>query len=121
MGREEQIGSCVGSSGCQHGIKAGAIDVPAATVRIAKEIVMARRSRLPRRANTVRFQPLRREKSFPDAQFHQRLSYLWRQRLANAKVLVGGLLDQGNAEPTAAELKRRHRTRGPAADNHNIE
>ena len=121
MGGEKQLGSGVGSSGCQHGIKAGTINVPAAAVRIAKEIVMARGLCLPRRANTVRFQSLGREKSLPHTEFHQRLSYLWRQRLANARILVGGLLDQGDAKPTAAKVERSHRTRGSAAGNHNIE
>src|SRR5262249_17749331 len=109
------------SSPCQHGIKAGAIHVPAATVRIEKEIAMARSGRLPRGANTVRFHWLGREKSLPNTQLHQRLSYLWWQRLTNTRVLVGGLLDQRNAEPTAAEIERRHRTRRAAASNHNIE
>src|SRR5579859_401668 len=121
MGGEEQLGSCVSSRVCQHGIKAGAINVPAAAVWIEEEIAMARGGCIPGGANTVRFQWLGRKKSLPDAQLHQRASYLWRQCLANAIVLIGGLLDQRNVETTAAELECRHRTRGAAAGNHNIE
>ena len=121
MGGEEQLGSCLGSSACQHGIKTGAINMPAAAVRIEKEIAMARGRRLPRRADTVRFQSFGREKSLPDTELQQRPSHFWWQRLANTKVLVRGLLDQRNAEPTAAKIERGHRTRGSAAGNHNIE
>lgn len=121
MGGEEQFSSCVGSSGGQHGIKAGAINMPAAAIGIVKEIVVARGSRLPGRANAVRFQPLGREKTLPDTQVHQRLSYLRWQCLANARVFVGGLLNQRNAEPTAAKVERRNRTCGSSAGNYNIE
>src|SRR5262249_41156226 len=105
MGGQEQLSPCVGGSACQHGIKAGAINVPAATERIVKKIAMARGSRLPRRADAVRFQFVGGEKSIPDTQLHQRPAHLWWQRLANANVLVGGLLDQRNAEPTATKIE----------------
>src|SRR5262249_16759337 len=89
-----------------HGIKAGAIDVPATAVGIEKEIAVARGGRLPRRADTVGFQSLAGgEKSVPDTQLGQRPSQLWWQRLANARSVVGRLLDQGNAEPAAAEIE----------------
>src|SRR5258708_39594100 len=91
---------------CEHRVKAGTIDVPAAAVGIEEEVVMAGGRRLPRRADAIRLQPLGRQKLLPDSQLRQKLSDFRRHRFADTKILVGGLLDYRNEKPAAAQIER---------------
>jgi hypothetical protein len=63
---------------------------------------MARDRRFPRRSDTVRLDTVGRKRPLPAAQLRQEPSDFRWQRLANAKALVRGLLDEHDAEPAAA-------------------
>jgi hypothetical protein len=124
--RRQKLRSRACGCASEHRVKSGAIDMPAAAVRVEEEIAMAGDRRFPRRPDAVRLQAVCRQKPLPKAQLHQRHSDFRRQRLADAKIIVGGLfdsrgLDQGHMEAAPAKINSRSGAGGSTASHYNIE
>src|SRR5215831_8670095 len=80
--RQEQRGSRLGSCGGEHGVKAGPINVPAASIRVLNKILVAGSRPFPRRSDSVRWQWSTLEEPFPDSQFRQLMTNHRRQGLS---------------------------------------
>ena len=87
---------------------------------------MADDRRFPCRPDAVRLQAVCRQKPLPNAQLRQRDLDFRRQRLADAKIIEGGLvdsrgLDQCNMESAPAKINSRSGAGRSAASHYNIE